>query len=298
MPRRWRGWGRSPASSGRSRDALDAYRRSLARDPLLVDALIGGAARCGSRPAPATSRRSGWRAPSGWRRVMPASTSSSAGSRQEAAREVGRRRGRGAAAIAALTAACGGGPPASAPRVRRRAGPVVRRRGRQSRDHAGASLGTRGLDLSPPRDHGRRRSALRHGRRRRPRRAAGAERRARRARPRPPASALPQRRQRPLRGRHGRQRRRRAGLRHGCGYRRLRRRRRSRSCISPISAATSCSGTTDRGASPTSLRRRGSPDPAGARARPSSTSTPTAGSTSSSPGISPGRPSASVSASA
>ena len=27
----------------RMRDALDAYRRSLARDPLLVDALVGGA---------------------------------------------------------------------------------------------------------------------------------------------------------------------------------------------------------------------------------------------------------------
>ena len=205
----------------------------------------------------------------------------------------------GAAAVAALTAACGGGPPESAPPSGAGPAPWFADEAASRGITLAHRSGHEGSTYRLPEIMGGGAALLRHGRRRRPRRAAGAERR-RSARPTAApgigstatTAAAALRTSRTAAGVDV------AGLRHGCGHRRLRWRRRSRSCISPISAATSCSGTTDWGASPTSLRRRGSPDPAGARARRSSTSTPTAGSTSSSPGISPGRPSASVSASA
>ena len=156
--------------------------------------------RSGRRRATKTPR-GGWPAPGGWRRATPACRSSN-GARREGAREPLRRRGRWLSpSLAMALAGCRGAP---APAAATDAGPAAgspwfadeaAARGLVFRHRSGHAA----RDLPPARDHGRRRGALRHGRRRRPRRAAGAERRARRDRRRPASRALPQRRRRPVR---------------------------------------------------------------------------------------------------
>ena len=262
-----RGWARSAQERGRPAEALAAFREALARDPLLADALVGGACGGARRPARSTTRRVGWRARRAGARAPAARRASSSGWRPKDARDAPATRSRAALAAAVLAAAwrrlrSGAGAATSragtAPARRRRAVVRGRRRGaRASRSRTdpatpGATYrlpeimggGAALFDMDGDGDL----DALLV-------QSGSLERR--RRRPAPPA--VPQRRTRPLRRRHRGQRRRRARATAWASPPATTTTTATSTSTSRTSAPTCCCRTTAAAASPTSPRRRAWP---------------------------------------